>query len=274
MMRLANTKRHKKMWQSPRLPPYIYSSFPFNFGKNPPFLKFESEKLTDIITPSPTNAQRCFLLLRANQLSFIIEGNRFFDEKPSLQTLVDQLVGAKPRKMPRGEPRKKNCPAKIQTWTPKLLPAPKLIPKIQTRTPKLLPKIQTRTPKILPVLRWFLPSHITIEIPYLGVIKDISIITWFGKNRRSELRLGGVWESKFDLCGAIFVAGISAWQYAGLSPASFSPAKSPARRNEPVRPTCGRRSTKCWVLSSQMMPTNHSQVSVFFGRIHTPALAD
>ena len=122
-MRLANTKRHKKMWQSPRLPPFIYLSFPFNFGKNPPFLKFESEKWTDIITPSPTNAQRCFLLLRANQLSFIIEGNRFFDEKASLQTLVDQLVGAKPRKMPRGEPLKKKFPAKIQTRTLKLLPA-------------------------------------------------------------------------------------------------------------------------------------------------------
>ena len=37
----------------------------------------------------PTNAQRCFLLSRANQLSFIIEGDTFFDEKPSLQTLVD-----------------------------------------------------------------------------------------------------------------------------------------------------------------------------------------
>jgi len=34
-----------------------------------------------------------------------------------------------------------------------------------------------------------------IEIPYSGVIKDILMIIWPGKNRRSKL--GGVWESKF-----------------------------------------------------------------------------
>jgi len=33
----------------------------------------------------------------------------------------------------------------------------------------------------------------------------------------------------------------------------------------PARPTCGRKSTKCWVLRST--PTNHSQVSDFFCRI-------
>jgi len=40
----------------------------------------------------------------------------------------------------------------------------------------------------------------------------------------------------------------------------------------PARPTCGRRSTKCWVLRST--PTNHPQVSDFFCCIHTRALAD
>ena len=40
----------------------------------------------------------------------------------------------------------------------------------------------------------------------------------------------------------------------------------------PARPTCERRSTKCWVLRST--PTNHPQVSDFFCRIHTRALAD
>jgi len=40
----------------------------------------------------------------------------------------------------------------------------------------------------------------------------------------------------------------------------------------PARPTCGRRSTKCWVPSST--PTNHPQVRDFSCRIHNPALAD
>jgi len=41
----------------------------------------------------------------------------------------------------------------------------------------------------------------------------------------------------------------------------------------PARPTCGRRSTKCWVLSST--PTNHPQVSDFFA-VYTllPLLTD
>jgi len=39
----------------------------------------------------------------------------------------------------------------------------------------------------------------------------------------------------------------------------------------PAAPTCGRSSTKCWVLSST--PTNHPQW-VIFCHIHTPALAD
>ena len=34
-----------------------------------------------------------------------------------------QACGAQPRKMPCEEPRKKNCPAKIQSWTPKFLSA-------------------------------------------------------------------------------------------------------------------------------------------------------
>jgi len=45
-------------------------------------------------------------------------------------------------------------------------------------------------------LRRYSPGHIMIEIPYSDVIqvKDISIITWPGKNRRSHL--GGIWESE------------------------------------------------------------------------------
>jgi len=54
------------------------------FSKSRPNLSKENWIMT-----GSTNAQRCFLLSRANQLSFIIEGDRFFDEKPSLQTLVD-----------------------------------------------------------------------------------------------------------------------------------------------------------------------------------------
>ena len=58
--------------------------FKHQFSKSRP-----NSSKENCITTGSTNAQRCFLLSRANQLSFIIEGDTFFDEKPSLQTLVD-----------------------------------------------------------------------------------------------------------------------------------------------------------------------------------------
>jgi len=55
---------------------------------------------------------------------------------------------------------------------------------------------------------------------------------WPGKT----LRAGGIWGSEFGfLRGSwyyFFLRGILAWHFAGMSPASFSPAKSPARQSE------------------------------------------
>jgi len=51
-----------------------------------------------------------------------------------------------------------------------------------------------------------------IEMSYSNVMKDISIITWPGKNRRSEQR--GIWESEFGLLRGNFFAG----RFAGMSP--------------------------------------------------------
>jgi len=50
--------------------------------------------------------------------------------------------------------------------------------------------------------------------------KKNSIMIWPGKNRRSQQ--GGIWESGLNFC--IFFAGLFAGYFAGLSPASFSPA--------------------------------------------------
>ena len=85
---------------------------------------------------------------------------------------------------------------------------------------------------------------------YSDVIKDMYLIQkllWSGKKTRSEL--GGievrVWGSKHDLywnSGAIFFAGLFEGHFAGLSPSSLSPAKSPAKRTERCRmcPGSGR----------------------------------
>jgi len=80
--------------------------------------------------------------------------------------------------MPRREPRKKKSPHEN-------------------------PKSDSQTPPSS--LRRFWPGHIMIEIPYSGVIKDISFIMWPGKNRRSEL--GGVWGSDFGFLWGGFFCG-------------------------------------------------------------------
>jgi len=48
---------------------------------------------------------------------------------------------------------------------------------------------------------------IPIETPYSDFIEDISIITWLGKNRRSDV--GGVWESDFRFLRGNFFGGAS-----------------------------------------------------------------
>jgi len=73
-----------------------------------------------------------------------------------------------------------------------------------------------------------------IETPYSGVIKDISIIIWperaEKRNRRNEL--GVVWESEFGFLRGNSFAVLSTRHFTVLSPASFSPAKSPAKGTE------------------------------------------
>ena len=75
-----------------------------------------------------------------------------------------------------------------------------------------------------------LPSLFRCSGPYSGGIKEISIMIWLGKNRRSTS-----WEEfgsqSLNFCGAILFARLSAWHFAGPSPASFSPAKSPANQS-------------------------------------------
>ena len=91
-------------------------------------------------------------------------------------------------------------------------------------------RIQHGLPNPPSSLQRFLPGHIMIEIPYSDVIKDILIKARPCKTRQSEL--GGLWESEFGFVRGNLFAGLSAGHVAKLSPASFSPAKSPAKETE------------------------------------------
>jgi len=127
--------------------------------------------------------------------------------------------GAQLRKMPRAEPRKKNSPTvsvQIVFWPPNL----------DSHIPPAAPRGFAR-----PYYYWNVFNNIRIR--------------YFNHNmagqkppERAGRNIGvRVWGSKNDLywnSGAFFLAGFFARHFAGLSPSSFSPAKSPANRTGQV----------------------------------------